>query len=55
MIEFRLYTYFVCYYIGANFQIWRLRYPDLDTLTMGNRELQAIGSWARYLGLVTLA
>ena len=32
-----------------------LRYPGLGPLATTNPEIQAIGIWARYLGLGTLA
>ena len=36
-------------------EVPRLTYPGLGTLATSNPEIQAIGSWARYLGLGTLA
>ena len=44
-----------CFGIWQLGQVPRLRYPGLGTLTTSNPDVQAIGSWARYLGLGTLA
>ena len=35
--------------------ITKLRYPGLSTLATTNPDIQAIGNWARYLGLGTMA